>query len=79
MVGDLVEIPDGFPKNIIYRRGDLNHITQQELNSFNPEIFSITEYNIEEVQIVMLEHFILGVTTLEGHQLAIDYQKKLNK
>ena len=39
MVGDLVEIPDGFPKNIIYRRGDLNHITQQELNSFNPEIF----------------------------------------
>ena len=39
MVGDLVEIPDGFPKNIIYRRGDLNYITQQELDSFNPEIF----------------------------------------
>jgi len=39
MVGDLEDIPDDFPENIIYRKGDLNYITQQELNSFNPEIF----------------------------------------
>ena len=39
MVGDLSPIPDDFPKNVIYRRGDLNYITQQELDSFNPEIF----------------------------------------
>lgn len=39
MVGDLVEMPVDFPKNVIYRRGDLNYITQQELDSFNPEIF----------------------------------------
>lgn len=39
MVGDLQEIPNDFPSNIIYRRGDLNYITQQEVNSFNPEVF----------------------------------------
>lgn len=39
MVGDLEEMPNCFPNNVIYRQGDLNYITQQELNSFNPEIF----------------------------------------
>lgn len=39
MVGDLVEMPDDFPRYVIYRRGDLNYITQHELDSFNPEIF----------------------------------------
>jgi len=39
MVGDLVEIPEDYPKQVIYRRGDLNYITQQELDSFNPEVF----------------------------------------
>lgn len=39
MVGDLVEIPNDFPSRVLYRRGDLNYITQQELDSFNPEVF----------------------------------------
>lgn len=39
MVGDLIEIPSDYPSQVIYRRGDLNYITQQELNSFNPEVF----------------------------------------
>ncbi len=39
MVGDLEPIPSDFPKQIIYRQGDLNYISQQELDSFNPEIF----------------------------------------
>jgi len=39
MVGDLAPIPNDFPKGVIYRRGDLNFISQQELDSFNPEIF----------------------------------------
>lgn len=39
MVGDLVEIPENYPQQVIYRRGDLNYITQQELDSFNPEVF----------------------------------------
>ncbi len=39
MVGDLEPIPSDFPAGVIYRRGDLNYITQQELDSFNPEVF----------------------------------------
>ena len=45
--------------------------------SFNSEIFSPLEYNMEEVQIVMMEHFILGITTLKGHEMALEYQKKV--
>ena len=45
--------------------------------SFNTEIFSPIQYNIEEVQIVMMEHFILGITTLKGHELALKYQKRM--
>ncbi|MEM9325431.1 MAG: NAD-dependent epimerase/dehydratase family protein [Bacteroidota bacterium] len=39
MVGDLEPIPGDFPKGVIYRRGDLNYITQQELDYFDPEVF----------------------------------------
>ncbi|MBV6644241.1 MAG: ATP-grasp domain-containing protein [Cyclobacteriaceae bacterium] len=39
MVGDLMDIPQDFPSNVLYRRGDLNYITQQEVDHFNPEIF----------------------------------------
>jgi len=65
-----------------YFREDLNiqiltKLRLEEIKiSFNSKIFPPTEYNMEEVQIVMMEHFILGITTLKGHQLAIDYQKQ---
>lgn len=39
LVGDLEEIPEEFPSNIIYRQGDLNDITQEELDMFDPEVF----------------------------------------
>ncbi len=39
MVGDLKPIPTDFPSTIIYRQGDLNSITQAELDHFNPEYF----------------------------------------
>ncbi len=39
MACDLQPIPEGFPKEVIFRRGDLNYITQEELDNFNPEIF----------------------------------------
>ena len=39
MVGDLVEMPADFPSNIIYRQGDLNDLTQDDINYFDPEIF----------------------------------------
>jgi len=39
MVGDLLSVPNEFSKKVLYRQGDLNFITQQELDSFNPEVF----------------------------------------
>ncbi len=38
-VGDIEEIPKDFPTNLIYRHGDLNDLTQNEINQFDPEIF----------------------------------------
>ncbi len=46
---------------------------------FNEEIFSSQDYNIGELHIILLEHFMLGITTIEGHQLANDYHKKLKQ
>jgi carbamoyl-phosphate synthase large subunit len=39
LVGDLEEIPEEFPSNITYRQGDLNDISQEELDMFDPEVF----------------------------------------
>lgn len=39
MACDLQPMPKEYPAEVSFRRGDLNFITQQELNSFNPEIF----------------------------------------
>ncbi|TSJ41997.1 NAD-dependent epimerase/dehydratase family protein [Fluviicola chungangensis] len=39
MVGDLKPIPADFPSTVIYRQGDLNYITQVEVDHFNPEYF----------------------------------------
>jgi carbamoyl-phosphate synthase large subunit len=38
-VGDLKPQPLGWPKDVIYRQGDLNYITEQELQAFGPEVF----------------------------------------
>jgi len=38
-VGDLKPRPKSFPKNVLYRQGDLNYITKKELEEFNPEYF----------------------------------------
>lgn len=45
--------------------------------SFNPEIFG--SYNMEDVQVTLLEHFMLGITTIKGHELANDYKKLKNE
>ncbi|MBA4696681.1 MAG: ATP-grasp domain-containing protein [Legionella sp.] len=38
-VGDLKSKPNCFTQDVIYRQGDLNNITPQELQDFSPEIF----------------------------------------
>lgn len=39
MACDLKPKPDEFPSDVIFRRGDLNFITQLEIDQFSPEIF----------------------------------------
>lgn len=39
MVGDLKQRPISFAPGVIYRRGDLNIMTAQELAAFQPEVF----------------------------------------
>jgi AcrR family transcriptional regulator len=42
---------------------------------FNPDIFPPDQFNIGEVQMECLEHFILGIATLKGHKLINQYKK----
>jgi len=39
LVGDLKPIPKDLPSEVIFRQGDLNLITQEEIDAFNPEVF----------------------------------------
>jgi carbamoyl-phosphate synthase large subunit len=39
MVGDLKQRPASFAPGVIYRQGDLNRMTAQELAAFQPEVF----------------------------------------
>ena len=39
MVGDLKSRPNNFPKQVLYKVGDLNYITKSEIEAFGPEIF----------------------------------------
>ncbi len=39
MVGDLKSRPIEWPKNVLYRQGDLNDLTVTELASFEPDVF----------------------------------------
>lgn len=39
LVGDLKPRPSGFPDNVVYRQGDLNLMSEDELAAFAPEIF----------------------------------------
>jgi len=38
-VGDLKPKPSHWPSDILYRQGDLNYITKEEIEEFQPEIF----------------------------------------
>lgn len=42
---------------------------------FNPDIFPPDQFNIGEVQLECLEHFMLGIATLKGHKLINQYKK----
>ncbi|PPR46393.1 MAG: GDP-L-fucose synthase [Alphaproteobacteria bacterium MarineAlpha5_Bin8] len=39
LVGDIKDKPDLFSEKIIYRKGDLNFLKEEEINDFKPDIF----------------------------------------
>ena len=43
--------------------------------AFNPNIFPPELFNIREVQLQLLDHFLHGITTLKGHRLINKYRE----
>lgn len=46
--------------------------------AFNPLVFPPDKYNIKDVQLVLLDHFVHGISTLKGHKLINKY-KQINE
>lgn len=46
---------------------------------FNPEIFPPEIFDLQKVQLVTLEHFMLGIATLKGHQLINTHKEVTEK
>ena len=42
---------------------------------FNSDIYPATQFDLQKVQIALLEHFILGLATLKGHKLVNQYKQ----
>lgn len=49
LAADRKSRPQNLPKNILYRQGDLNYITREELESFSPEVFIHLAASFERV------------------------------
>lgn len=47
--------------------------------SFNPDSFPSDQFKMEEVQLELLEHFMFGISTIKGHELANQYKKQINE
>jgi AcrR family transcriptional regulator len=64
-------------------RSDINENILAELRleeiklTFNTEVFK--GHAMEDVQICLLEHFMMGITTIKGHKLANEYKNKINE
>jgi AcrR family transcriptional regulator len=44
-------------------------------HAFNPEFFPPGTFNLQQVQVTILEHFMLGIATLKGHRMINDYKQ----
>ena len=52
-------------------------IEQVEM-AWNPEIFPSSKYELKDVQLSLLEHFLYGITNIKGHKLIENYKKNKN-
>ncbi|MCX6291187.1 MAG: TetR/AcrR family transcriptional regulator [Bacteroidetes bacterium] len=46
---------------------------------FNPAIFPHSKFNLTEVQLVSLDHFLHGIVTLKGHKLINKYKQVIEE
>jgi AcrR family transcriptional regulator len=42
---------------------------------FSPSVFPQSKFNLSEVQMVLIDHFLHGIVTLKGHKLINKYKK----
>lgn len=70
------------------KRGIKQHLYRKDLNikilarlrlaeveiGFDPEIFQPDQFNIREVQLELIDHYLHGITTLKGHKLINKYK-----
>lgn len=67
-------------KNELYRK-DLKVKTLARLRleevemGFNPDAFPPEQFNMTDVQVALLEHFLYGVVTVKGHKLINKYKQ----
>ena len=52
---------------------------EQVQTCFDPKVFPTSEYNLVEVQMAVLDHFIHGLLTEVGHQKFHEYQTTQNQ
>jgi len=43
--------------------------------AWNPEIFSPDRYELKDVQLAILDHFLYGITNIKGHRMVQRYKK----
>lgn len=46
--------------------------------AWNPEIYPPSEYDLAQVQLSLLDHFLFGITNIKGHSVAEKYKKQLS-
>jgi hypothetical protein len=68
----------------LYRKDiDIDILAKFRLESmmigFNIDLFPPAKYSLAEVTQVIIEHFLFGLATIEGHELILKYQKERTK
>ena len=46
---------------------------------FNPQIFPPDKFKITDVQVALLDHFLLGICTIKGHKLMNKYKELIEE
>jgi hypothetical protein len=44
--------------------------------AFNPAIFPPEKFNLVDIQLQMIDHFLRGIATDKGHKMINKYEKK---